>query len=784
MKTAIQNKKMFQKALVLSLSLSAFNVFSAADHKATPVSNAGIQNVDAPVPQISLEDSIEIQQNRRAQTVANEFAYRAVNNVGCSNFASYFQTELLPRLESLKRRNFDSSFMKNLIWDYSEKRFKSFGSKYQATTSTLILLTETYLKEGFLSQNTIAKIVALGPEKNIQCTSVRPENSPANPPALPPTPTPAATPTTQAAPSGGNASTAPLEHDSYTGAPLVVEDNDHSTTPTQPEIRRALPVDPPIVRAIVVDEDTDEVLYGSFEEVIRESVDEAFQRDPTCARVFTGNGRTGIEDTGKSWALTLARSFANDLCAARTPELDAYQSQDLGQTGQDALGLSHFRSYMDRFNRYGNDGNKAATYTLLYTHGLRESGGNFSRGRDLNGGYNTLSSMETGAFQVASGTLNGQVIGLQSLFRSYTNDIQRDLSNDSALIKTCGLEEINSLPNNATQTKHLDHIRHLFGKNEISRLALITSPARAVEFNACGKSISESTGELYLKRTTERANCFIGLQKACPALAIKYNSMMIRGQRQHFGPLWTHEELRASGRSTKKYQKAYPQPACGELFETILQRKNELCRETATTNPSAGNTAPTPSPENPAPAAPTPNHNTPDPRTEVVALERDSYTGAPLLIENPSDSNTPAHDAPTPTPASVANNTQPAPLADAPTPAPVVVTPITPTPVADNTPTPSTPAADHTPAPTFTPDTPSQEPAELADRDNEAVPRSLDEALTANHNAEETQRELASQNPKETPKVEEKKPRSWAKIIGITALAAVSAFFITKAIKK
>lgn len=525
---------------------------------------------------------------RPLQRVANEFAFYAVNNVGCQDFASFFHNYLLPRLEALRRRGFDQTFLKNILWDYSERRYKSFNLKYDVSSKALVRLSETYLNNGgHLSEQTLQEISGLGQTHKIACRNIRPKTEASETPAAGQSnaqsnadkPNPSEIPIHLATPveeapsknSDSNldsASNTSNNFDLSTPPPTLA--NENHTAVEAKNIERAFSPAAPAKLKTTQNDTSD-----AFDKIIRDSVDAAYLSDQSCKKVFTGNAGKYLKVEKKGWALTLARSFANDLCAPRSAELDAYQTQVFGATSDDALGLDHFKSFMDRFQNYGADGNRAATYMLIYSHGLRESSGQFDAGPDRSAKNNLLHTMESGAFQVASGTLDGPVRGLQALFRSYADQMSAGINDNEILIQACGLENIDQIPGNVSQKRHLDHIRHLFGKSR-----LIFLPAQRDEYGACSKMLISTSGER--KRSIDRENCFIGLQKACPAFAIKYNTMMVRGQRKHFGPLIAHDELTRLAKTDprlndKKYYKPYFKPACGELFESILKKKKEVC---------------------------------------------------------------------------------------------------------------------------------------------------------------------------------------------------------------
>lgn len=103
------------------------------------------------------------------RVLANRLAYLSVNRVGCEDFSSYFKTDLEPVLENLREKSVRQTYLRNLIWDYSEKRYRKFDSKYDATTKQLIRLFFGYLKTGKSDEEVLSRLDRLGETHHIPC---------------------------------------------------------------------------------------------------------------------------------------------------------------------------------------------------------------------------------------------------------------------------------------------------------------------------------------------------------------------------------------------------------------------------------------------------------------------------------------------------------------------------------------------------------------------------------------------------------------------------------------
>ena len=108
--------------------------------------------------------------SKATREAANSFAFRSVNRVGCDDFESFFERELKPQLDFLRKRgDAGRSYIKNLVWDYSKRRYGNFGSKYQVSSKALIELYSGYLESGQVNAGTLRKIAGLGKSHGIRC---------------------------------------------------------------------------------------------------------------------------------------------------------------------------------------------------------------------------------------------------------------------------------------------------------------------------------------------------------------------------------------------------------------------------------------------------------------------------------------------------------------------------------------------------------------------------------------------------------------------------------------
>lgn len=169
----------------------SYDLASRTNHKEKKAAARG-----AKVKNLALEEATKLQLSRpKAQEISNELFFRAVNNVGCADFGEYFNQDLLPRLAAMRERGLNDSTMKNLVWDYSHRRFRSFNNHYGLTTESLIALFSNYLATGSVDADLLQNVSNLS--SKISCNERRPasnnapshENSPGADTEVPTQPT-------------------------------------------------------------------------------------------------------------------------------------------------------------------------------------------------------------------------------------------------------------------------------------------------------------------------------------------------------------------------------------------------------------------------------------------------------------------------------------------------------------------------------------------------------------------------------------------------------------------
>lgn len=191
----------------LHLFLAFCTIFSTNTFADSGIHNSSKANETRAVASDSteFENLVEHHLNRtRFQDVANELVYRSVNNIGCEDFENYFLNSLLPRLEALRRKNVSFNTLKNLVWDYSKRRYKKFNFQYGISTDSLNDFIEDYLVNGDVNSEQLKNISSLGTTKKIKCLNIRPEEAltlanedsvePITQPEIKPQPTPSSFP--------------------------------------------------------------------------------------------------------------------------------------------------------------------------------------------------------------------------------------------------------------------------------------------------------------------------------------------------------------------------------------------------------------------------------------------------------------------------------------------------------------------------------------------------------------------------------------------------------------
>jgi hypothetical protein len=324
-----------------------------------------------------------------------------------------------------------------------------------------------------------------------------------------------------------------------------------------------------------------------------ELVDQAFRDDPGCQKVFTGNGGLYHELNAKEigYPRTLARAFAEEVCSPIDPVTQQILSAAPGHPGSDAIARPAFKQYLAVSDRDGDLVNSAATYSMLYSQGLRESDGNFQLGKDESGGNNTPLTEEAGAFQVSSNTLDGSDAGTQARRKIMARYLDRladahsrhDLAGMSSI---CGIRDAGELPSgNRSKDKNEQWLATTFESG--ARCGLLQEKLR-------------TNGQALSRNSRERGTCFIELQKHCPVFAVRYNAVAIRTRADHFGPLKIRKlstqkrgvfskseadlerESREQGRIWEGYRnvkngKNPPRPECRKIFDVVLENRNRVC---------------------------------------------------------------------------------------------------------------------------------------------------------------------------------------------------------------
>jgi hypothetical protein len=308
--------------------------------------------------------------------------------------------------------------------------------------------------------------------------------------------------------------------------------------PTKPEVVKPESVKPDAAKAI------DLVQLDKL-------IDASFAKEASCGKVFTGNA--GNYTTAKlTYARTFAYSMVQDLCLADKPGSipDIFQQPSMNK--KDALSL-------EQFNKGSSDKksqkNLIATYALAYVLGQRESGGNFSEGRDLSASNSEATTEEAGLIQVSANSLNLKgtkleaVYFLRSVFQKFVTTLSDMKQADKT--KLCLSDK-------------------LTGDNE-SRYFDVTGKRlhELFESGDCN-DLSETVRNLQFKITDTVAGCFRNLNKECPSFAIKYGAGVSRIRRDHNGPLILHEEFKKD--IDPKYLKPYLVPSCHEVFQTVAKQ--------------------------------------------------------------------------------------------------------------------------------------------------------------------------------------------------------------------
>lgn len=296
-----------------------------------------------------------------------------------------------------------------------------------------------------------------------------------------------------------------------------------------------------------------EALEGS---TIDEIVDEAYAKDPSCKKVFTGN-KGDYAYPNKAYARTYAFSMAQDMCTAGAVQ-EVLSSPPMGP--KDALSLPHFAK-TDTSNDH-----LVATYALTFSLGMRESNGNFGLGRDRSAS-NTGIAEEVGLTQTSPNSLHlkgkpgtASEFLLREIFRSYINDLSKIGQAEKASL--C----LNDKLANSSQNKNFDihggKLHELFESGS----------CKGVD-----ETVNSSIKFLVSNSTTGLNSCFRTLHQQCPGFSIKYGAAVARIRRDHHGPLYLKSEF--SKKAAAKYFKPYLKPACHLLFNSLVNNKENICKD-------------------------------------------------------------------------------------------------------------------------------------------------------------------------------------------------------------
>jgi hypothetical protein len=329
------------------------------------------------------------------------------------------------------------------------------------------------------------------------------------------------------------------------------------------------------------------------EERLIEFVDQAFREDLGCQKVYTGNRGLfhEVNDREIGYPRSLARAFAEDVCSPIDLEIQKVVNAAPVDSKMDALARPAFKQYLAVSAQNDDLVNAAATYSMLYSHGLRESDGNFQLGRDEAARNSTPLTEEAGAFQVASNTLDGAGAGVRARRRVMEHYLDRLADAQSrgdvaAMSSICGIREAAELPPG--------------NRGKVQNEEWLTSSFDAGA--GCGllREKLRTHGDALSRASRERGVCFMELQKRCPLFAMRYNAVAIRTRADHFGPLKIRKlntsstgpgsksevELESEARESGKIWDGYrnvgngkkpPRPQCRGIFQVILDNKDLVC---------------------------------------------------------------------------------------------------------------------------------------------------------------------------------------------------------------
>lgn len=288
---------------------------------------------------------------------------------------------------------------------------------------------------------------------------------------------------------------------------------------------------------------------------IDEMILTAFDSDPSCKKVFTGN-KGNTTTAGLPYAKTFAYSMIQDMCNPSNADIGNTLSEP-SLSSKDAMSLGLFNKGSKSSKSVDN---LATTYALMFALGQREADGNFKEGRDMAANNKSAVTEEAGLFQVSANSLN---LGtgkkkqfLRGIFKSFVDELSSKSSSEKG--KLCLVDKV-------SKTKET---RRPASANDLQTL-FSSGLCRNAKSNM--KEISFSSSKV--------SGCFRNLTKSCPSFAIKYGAGVARINRHHNGPLITHTEFRKKGYKSSKFYKPYVKPACHGVFRSIASNKEKICKK-------------------------------------------------------------------------------------------------------------------------------------------------------------------------------------------------------------
>jgi hypothetical protein len=306
---------------------------------------------------------------------------------------------------------------------------------------------------------------------------------------------------------------------------------------------------------------------GGPSSYLDELISKSFKSDESCQKVFTGN-KGNTEQGDETYAKALAYAMAEEMCG--NSELHQnFVGKKLNNS--DALSLKEFDG-----SNVGktNSNNAAATYSLIYALGYRESSGNFIRPRDP-WAKNNGSQKESGFTQTSANSLNNPYDGSerhilpQKVFKHYVSNLSK-MSSQQQMAKFCLNDK---LKENQQTRLILDDSKGEGKKIEFDHEGRDLFELFKDQSGSCKDLKTNAKGEYVANDSDNDAvvKCFNDLHKNCPGFSIKYGATIARTNRNHHGPLKPNTQ-----------KKPDPKPSCQLLFNSIVEDKEKICKELAT----------------------------------------------------------------------------------------------------------------------------------------------------------------------------------------------------------